>query len=57
MVDKDYKLPKLINNKILMIYQTWFPAQLDSFLTVQMREKENFTNEVSQKNECDTLTK
>ena len=41
-MNDDCILPKLINDKVLGIYQTWFPNLLESFLIVQMRKKEGF---------------
>ena len=36
LVDNDCIFNELINEKLLVIYKTWFPTLLEAFLTVQM---------------------
>ena len=42
MVDNDCILPKLNNDKVSGIHQTWFPNLVESFLVVQMRKTGEF---------------
>ena len=55
LVDNYCVLPKLLTDKVMGIYQTRSPNLLESFLVVQMKKKDNSTEESSQKFEYDTL--
>ena len=46
VVDKYCILSKIINDKVLGIYQTWIPTLLESFLTVQIRKQEEFNQRI-----------
>ena len=52
LLDNDLQLTKTITDKVIGILQTWLPTLLETFIAVQMREKEE---ESSQKFEYDTL--
>ena len=55
LVDNGCIVTKLINDKVLRIYHTWFPKLLEFFLIVQMRKKGSFIKDLLGNFEYDTL--